>query len=93
MAVLPDSDPVFCSNRSAQGLAHPREHRSGPEQDPAYQAAQNDEEAAIQALGDMLPTSIAGAEFPYEIAKRTAGCAKSWILLALLGESNPLFSP
>ena len=54
-------DPVLAQIARHQTLRLAVNKTSGRDDDPVYVTACQDEEAAIQALGDMLPTTLAGA--------------------------------
>lgn len=54
-------DPVFAQIELHKSLRIKINDMPGPDDGPLYLAACADEEAAIQALGDMKPTTIAGA--------------------------------
>ena len=55
------ADPVLEQIAGHRALRIAITRTSGRDDDPAYEAACDAEEAALQALGDALPTSIAGA--------------------------------
>ena len=54
-------DPVLAGIALHQALRKAVWETSGYDDDPAYLEACQDEEAAIQALGDMIPTTITAA--------------------------------
>lgn len=56
-----DHDPIFTQVELHKELRHRVNTMPEDDDDPAYLAATEAEEAAIQALGEMQPTSIAAA--------------------------------
>lgn len=63
-AALPMSsaaDPVLAQIELHKALRLLSNTHPGDDSDPAYQAACADEEAAIQALGEMMPKTLFGA--------------------------------
>ena len=61
MALASVSDPVFAQIELHKILLVRANTHPGEDDDPGFQAAVNEEEAALQALGDMTPTTAPGA--------------------------------